>query len=141
MSNPILLPIPKKVRWKEGSFSFGKEISVYTDLLFAEDFGRVYRELKAFTGSDIKMTNADEAEVLFLLNAEYGDEEHDIKVEADKITICSSKSVGAFRAITTLKQIHRINARLPWQNHDKGSSYGPDADSGRYEVQPVSAVF
>lgn len=107
MSNPILLPIPKRIRWKEGSFSFGKEISVYTDPLFTEDFGRVYRELKAFTGSDIKITNADQADVLFLLNAEYGDEEHDIKVETDKITIHSSKSVGAFRAITTLKQIHR----------------------------------
>lgn len=107
MSNPILLPIPKKVRWKEGSFSFGKEISVYTDTAFSEDFVRVYKALTAFTEKDVKLVDADKADVLFLAKTEYGEEEHDILVETDKITIRASKSVGAFRAITTLKQIYR----------------------------------
>lgn len=108
MNRPVLVPIPQKVEWKDGSFSFKNDvISLYTDLLFGEELTNEKRELQDFTGKDIKTSGADDADILFIKNANFDEEEHEIEVKENQIRITASKPVGVFRGLTTLKQIYK----------------------------------
>lgn len=108
MNKPILVPIPKKIEWKEGTFNFkGETIDLYFDFLFADSFANEIRELEEFTDKKVRLVSSDEAEIVFVKEDGLDDEEHKIDVATDKITITASKPVGVFRAITTLKQIYK----------------------------------
>lgn len=108
MNRPILVPIPKKVEWREGSFNFnGETINLYFDFLFADGFENEIRELEGFTGKYTKISQASDANVLFVKNAELEEEEYEIEVDEASVIITASQPVGVFRALTTLKQIYK----------------------------------
>ena len=108
MKKPILVPIPKKVEWKEGSFNFkGETIDLYFDFLFSASFENEIRELESFTGKYTKISQASDAIVLFVKNAELDEEEYEIEVDETSVIITASQPVGVFRALSTLKQIYK----------------------------------
>ncbi len=108
MRKPILVPIPKKVEWKSGSYKFrGDIVSIYTDSFFKNDFKNEIRELSDFTGRKVEMSASSDSDIIFMKNSDFEDEEHRIEVSEDKICITAGKPMGVFRALTTLKQIYR----------------------------------
>lgn len=107
MNRPILIPIPKKVTWKEGNYNFcGNTINLYFDSLFGAGFENEIRLIEEFTGKEVKMCQLSEAKVVFALNSDFEEEEYQIEVDENKITITACMPVGVYRALTTLKQIY-----------------------------------
>ena len=107
MNRPILIPIPKKLEWQEGAFCFGDDtINICYDSLFDSEFKNEIRLIEEFTGKTVKLCQMSDAQVIFMVNTDFEEEEHQIEVTPNRITLIACRPVGVYRALTTLKQIY-----------------------------------
>ena len=112
MNKIILLPIPKKIVWNDGIFETERKVVSEIDTAFCEDFSHVKNELALFMDTN-ETGNENAARIVFIKKSDFEQEEYEIVVKTNKIIIYSSSDEGAFRAVTTLKQIHKQAHNIP----------------------------
>jgi len=109
MDKIILLPIPKKITWESGNFTFNEKTKYYSE---ATDCTYALRELRDFTGAEISCGN-EASEIIFKHNSSFDEQEYELTVSENKITIVSYGSIGAFYAVKTLKTIYKQQKNIP----------------------------
>ncbi len=94
-----IIPIPKHTICLRGKYEGSKTFTVSKDIF--EKFSVAWKTFKM----DIAPANAGEENVVFLNNPLLDKEEYELNIKKSEIEIISSTDEGAFRAISTLRQI------------------------------------